>query len=204
VLGGLQLGYNYQFNRNWLVGLETDFDGTGMKGSGSMSDSAGAFFSSPGERIDWFGTVRARLGYLPADNLLVYVTGGLAYGDVERTGAFTVLPGNGVAFSNNGTGFACHAGPGVSIVNGVVITSPTCFAGASRDIATGWTLGGGLEYAFSQRWTVKAEYLYVSLGGKSVNEIGAPNPNSTTPSSVNASFSHTNFNVARVGVNYRF
>src|SRR5262245_2915454 len=37
ILGGVQVGYNYQFNRNWLVGIEADFDGTSMKGSGSIS-----------------------------------------------------------------------------------------------------------------------------------------------------------------------
>ena len=37
VLGGLQLGYNWQLSDNWLVGLETDFDWSGMKGSGSSS-----------------------------------------------------------------------------------------------------------------------------------------------------------------------
>jgi outer membrane immunogenic protein len=38
-LGGLQLGYNWQFNRNWRVGLETDFDWSEMKGSGSSTGS---------------------------------------------------------------------------------------------------------------------------------------------------------------------
>ena len=36
-VGGFQFGYNWQFQRNWLVGLETDFDWSGIKGSGTES-----------------------------------------------------------------------------------------------------------------------------------------------------------------------
>src|SRR5690606_24811901 len=68
VLGGVQAGYNYQFNPNWLVGVETDFNWTNIKGS-SQTVTGGAFNVTETfkERIDWFGTVRARLGYLPTE-----------------------------------------------------------------------------------------------------------------------------------------
>ena len=88
VLGGLQLGYNWQLNRNWLVGIETDANWSGIKGSGSFTNiepfALIPFQNTSEEKIKWFGTLRARLGYLPTDNLLAYVTGGLAYGRVER------------------------------------------------------------------------------------------------------------------------
>ena len=83
VIGGLQLGYNWQINRELLLGVETDFDWSGIKGSSITPYApfgASGFVSSFDERIKWFGTVRGRLGYLPTDNLLAYVTAGFAYG----------------------------------------------------------------------------------------------------------------------------
>lgn len=191
VIGGVQAGYNYQINRNWLVGLEADFEWSGMKGSASASLAGGLLTAPVDEHIKWFGTVRARLGYLPAERLLAYVTGGFAYGQVERTGSLFLPAGilsvSVLPFSSTCTG-----------------TGVTCFAGSSRDTALGWTLGGGLEYAFRQNWTIKAEYLYVSLDGPSVTETATlvlvPG---TNPVSYNAN-SRANFNVARAGVNYRF
>lgn len=91
VIGGLQLGYNWQFNHNWLVGIETDFDWSGIKGSGSSSglvNGLSPFTASVEERVKWFGTVRARLGYLPMDSLLAYITGGFAYGRVDQSGKY--------------------------------------------------------------------------------------------------------------------
>jgi outer membrane immunogenic protein len=198
VLGGLQIGYNWQFNRNWLIGLETDFDWSGMKGSGStggvIATMGGStpFTATADEHINGFGTIRARLGYLPTDNLLAYLTGGFAYGKVEHTGAYIVNGITSIAVTNI-TSFAC-AGSGA-----------TCFSGSSSRMATGWTVGGGLEYAFWQKWSLKAEYLFVSLDSKSLTETALvlPGPG-TLPASFSANFNRTNFNVARVGLNYRF
>lgn len=197
VIGGLQLGYNWQFNRNWLAGLETDFSWSGMDGSGSNSHIVNGgpgglipFTQTVSESIKWFGTVRARLGYLPTDNLLAYVTGGFAYGRVEHTGTYTDT-GNSYGIANGTFSFLCTSGV-------------ACFAGSSSKVATGWTVGGGVEYAIWQHWTLKAEYLYVSLEGKSITETALAFTPGETPSSFTAHFNRTNFNVARVGVNYRF
>jgi len=193
-LGGLQFGYNWQFNRNWLVGVEADFDWSGIKGSVSKT------FSLPGggpsvtsavdEQVKWLGTVRARLGYLAADNLLAYVTGGFAYARVDHSGSYVNNSGAGILGVLGGFGFFCAGGA-------------TCFNGSSSNIATGWTAGGGLEYAVWKSLSVKAEYLYVSLDGKSATEI-APPFGIFLPVSFNTNFSRNNLNIARVGVNYRF
>jgi outer membrane immunogenic protein len=199
VLGGLELGYNWQLSRQLLVGLETDFDWSNIKASGASNNPAG--FGSPiapvSERLNWLGTVRARLGYLPIDNLLTYVTGGFAYGQIEQSGTY--------GYANTGSSRQ-SAGSGTSVSCGANAGAPTCFSGTGTDTATGWTLGGGFEYAFWQRWSVKAEYLYVSLGGNhSLNEsalvLSGPG---TAPSSITANFNRMNLNVARLGVNYRF
>ena len=56
----------------------------------------------------------------------------------------------------------------------------------------GYTLGGGLEYAFDDAWTMKAEYLFINLGHKTLSSGGVSTV--ATPS----------FQTVRVGVNYRF
>ena len=94
-IGGGQLGYNYQWN--WLVlGLETDFQGTDIEGSDRVDGFAG--FTAPPtnpdrfleahERMQWLGTVRGRIGFAPICRLLIYGTGGLAYGNVDLNNPF--------------------------------------------------------------------------------------------------------------------
>jgi outer membrane immunogenic protein len=202
VIGGFQLGYNWQFDRNWLVGLETDFDWSRMKGSGSsawlfaVNDTTNVPFTAiADEHIKWFGTVRARLGYPPTDYLLVYATGGFAYGKVEHSPGSVVNTSPTVSFAIGGGGFHMSCQP-----------SSACYAGPSlSDVAKGWTVGGGLEYAIWSRWTLKAEYLYISLPGNSTTETAVLfDAINFRPTSLNVAFSRTIFNVARVGMNYRF
>lgn len=63
------------------------------------------------------------------------------------------------------------------------------------DAAFGWAIGGGLEWAFEERWSVKAEYLYVDLG--------EPDIDGTADISDDVSTSPFDFSVVRLGVNYR-
>jgi outer membrane immunogenic protein len=71
--------------------------------------------------------------------------------------------------------------------------------GGSSDIKTGWTIGGGMEYALNRNWTVKAEYLYVDLGKVSYTSAvpGVANTTGTHESDITM---HT----ARLGINYKF
>ncbi len=94
--GGGQAGYNYQAG-NWVYGLETDFnyDGTDDSSGGPLGFRAPAPPGGPvglprptytvTQQLDYFGTLRGRLGCTPADRLLFYVTGGLAYGYVSSS-----------------------------------------------------------------------------------------------------------------------
>jgi outer membrane immunogenic protein len=91
VVGGGQIGYNYQFSPWLVVGLETDFQGTSIGSSGANNAWAIAWagwggWSADTARINWFGTVRGRAGVtFPGwSQLLVYGTGGFAYGEVQR------------------------------------------------------------------------------------------------------------------------
>jgi outer membrane immunogenic protein len=153
------------------------------------------------QQVNWFGTVRARLGYLPTSNLLLYATGGLAYGGVHESAnvGFTATNvGSGIGIG--GFSFACSS-PGLTGPGGW--PGPTCFAGSQSRTSAGWAAGGGAEYQFSSNATLKLEYLYVNLGSNSFN-LTAQGTLGGTPSFLRASFGDAAFNLVRLGVNYRF
>lgn len=194
-LGGVHVGYNRQVGGAWLVGVEADFDASGVKGSGATNGVFAPYYTAPfnaplQQRVDWLGTLRARLGYLPASNLLAYGTAGFAYGRVVQSGSWDT----NVPFSFGG---------GAHTVN-CFGANPSCFAGSSRHVATGWTAGGGLEYAVLRDWTLRAEYLYVSLAGDSTRETVLGDTTGALPSSFNVLGGRINLNIARVGLSYQF
>ncbi len=86
VVGGFQAGYNKQYG-TFVLGLETDFDLTSIENT-----TAGV-----STKLPWFGTTRTRLGFLVNPALLLYGTGGVAYGRVEESvpGASVKVPGVG-------------------------------------------------------------------------------------------------------------
>jgi outer membrane immunogenic protein len=196
VNGGFQAGYNWQFNRNWLAGFEADFSFADMHGSGSSGFNLGGlptlpFSTAAEEKTNWFGTLRARFGYLPTDNLLVYATAGFAYSRSEYA----------VSYNNNSsTPFISNSGS----FSSVCAAQATCFAGSSARTATGWTAGGGAEFALWQNVTLKAEYLFVSLDGNSFSAMATEVYPGYEPASMAASFDRTILHVTRVGLNYRF
>ena len=87
-IGGGQIGYNYQFG-NVVFGIEDDFSFAGISGasatSGTIRLASTPFTLTEKQTLDWIGTLRARLGVKPADRLLVYGTGGIAYGRVKTS-----------------------------------------------------------------------------------------------------------------------
>jgi outer membrane immunogenic protein len=199
-VGGFEAGYNWQWS-SWLWGVEADFSLAGMNGraSGTSVISATRTQSTTAEQnTDWYGTVRGRAGWLATPNLLLFGTGGFAYGRVDGSANY-VMTGTGFPASfgfSGGTSFTCLA-------SGV-----PCLVGSSSAIRTGWTAGGGVEWLLDQHWSAKVEYQFVDLGTETVritavalepaNIIGP-----TTPASFNAAF-HDRFNVVRFGLNYRY
>ncbi|WP_412774291.1 outer membrane protein [Nitrobacter sp.] len=101
IIGGGQIGYNWQAG-NIVYGLETDFQGS------TQEDNKTCFGCAPSASLDfnaklqWFGTVRGRLGYAIGPSLF-YATGGFAYGNVK-----TAI--NEVSFSDTRTGWTVGAG----------------------------------------------------------------------------------------------
>ena len=209
IIGGAQIGYNWQRDK-WVFGLEADIQGSGQAGNGSAVCAGGtatvlnslcavghrgdtAPFNVPAfpvtstlaESLDWFGTVRGRIGGLVDPKVLLYATGGLAYGEVSA--------------SNTVGGFNITGPQGV---NGSTIT-PFAAGYSNSSLRVGWTLGAGVEGVISGNWTAKLEYLYIDLGnvsGSFVTPLIAPSGAFATSSYS----SHITDNILRVGVNYRF
>ncbi|UGY00211.1 outer membrane protein [Bradyrhizobium quebecense] len=179
--GGL-LGYNYQLDRI-VLGVEADFNYADLKSSRGGSTVV-TFFHSPTEsfnfqstsNIDWFGTVRGRIGFVPTERLLIYGTGGLAYGEVRTHIA------NSEVFSN---GFS------------------RLWLGDNSDVRVGWTAGGGLEYAFTNNWTLRGEYLYVDLGSSGATATFQGTDPLQSQIRYNAS-RENKFSVARAALSYKF
>jgi outer membrane immunogenic protein len=200
--GGFQAGYNWQVNR-LLVGLEADIQGSSIHENTTASSVVGAGIianTSTEQQLRWFGTARARLGFLPTSNWLVYGTGGFAYGQIdERVNVgFGGVFNGGVTTGISGFGAAC-----------VVPGSPSaasCFVGTSSRTASGWTAGAGTEWLVTRNVTFKAEYLYASLGsGDSFNVVSQTTPGpGAAPSSFRATWGAANLNLVRVGFNYIF
>lgn len=129
-LGGGHVGYNYQFDRI-VAGLEGDFEVANVNGS-QISPAYGVNYTSR-TQMDYDGSLRLRAGY-SFDRLLVYGTGGLAYGRVR-------------------TDYGCEGC--------VVLASGLSAIDGDR---WGWTIGAGVDYAATDKISVNLEYRYTDLG----------------------------------------
>jgi outer membrane immunogenic protein len=190
---GGQIGYNWQFAKNWLAGIETDnqgLSGTGSSGSVSRMALAGlpntlGQSTSVSSSVEYLGTVRGRLGFLYTPTLLVYGTGGLAYGTVKAE--------TGISES----------------LRGPAIVAPPAWngTGAFSDTHFGWTAGAGFEWMFFPNWTTKVEYLHYDLGSVTyeltplVTNAAAAAPFTANSLQSTASFSG---DIVRAGLNYKF
>jgi outer membrane immunogenic protein len=141
--GGGQIGYNWQYSPLIVVGLEADFQGAAESDSDNLSQPfhlgavTGTALTNYTTKIDWFGTVRGRIGYVWGNGqLLSYVTGGLAYGEVNLEGTNTVVTGATFGHSQVNTGWVVGYG-------------------TEGHLPGNWIPGN---------WTWKIEGLYMDLG----------------------------------------
>ena len=192
VLGGLQLGYNRQFG-NMVWGVEGDWAWSGQRDTlqnqnfiaSSVVVAPTTLNYSDEQKISWLSTVRGRLGFTH-DCFLWYLTGGVAFGEVQSSYAFQTTP-----------------------VGAANVFGPAAGAATFSATKTGWTLGGGVETSLawlgmSSHWSTKLEYLYVDLGSVT-NTFSVPGA-AAAPGTIYTASSSSSIHdhIIRVGVNYRF
>lgn len=184
--GGLEAGYNWQAG-SIVFGVEGDVDY--LSGNNNLDGTfvSPAFFqpmfpnySLAGGNSHIFGTIRGRLGFA-VDRALFYVTGGAAFGGNRAPTTLTFLmPG------------------GIACVPGCTFTSSN-----SNNSNVGAVLGGGMEYAFSDNWSAKIEYLHTFYGHGNVVYA-----NGQSFGGVPQTFTLSNYsldtNIIRAGLNYKF
>jgi outer membrane immunogenic protein len=194
-IGGGQIGYNWQFYNSFVAGVEADIQGVAYS-SGAVTaigvapvfaNDTGLSFTQARKNLDYIGTVRGRLGWLFTPTLLVYGTGGLAYGGVSLNTNISSFELEGAFGALNSAGFG---------------------AAAYSDTRVGWTAGGGLEWMFMPNWSAKVEYLYYDLGTVSLGAPVVAGFNAVGGALDWAYAANTrarfNGNIVRAGVNYHF
>jgi outer membrane immunogenic protein len=197
IFGG-QVGYNW-VGSGWLFGFEGDLQWSGEKGRATFTCATTALpgiviggVCVPGvtaglpagftgatltleQHIQWFGTLRGRAGWLVTPSVLLYATGGLAFGSIRSSGALTSI------------------GPNLQIVSSLFSNTKT---------NAGWTIGGGIEGHLGGNWTGKLEYLYMDLGSVT-NQVTLITIQPVTGIGANISSRITD-HVLRAGINYHF
>jgi len=169
LVGGGQIGCDYQFAPGWVIGIEGAALGAGLKG-----DVVDPFKTSKGAPInlhaktDFLASVTGRVGW-GWDRVLLYAKGGVAWADDHYSA----------------TGVGCGS------------ICPTPFDFAASETRTGWTVGGGLEWAFAGPWSAKVEFAYYDFGTRSVNLTDPVF--GVTPADIKQ-----RIETVTVGINYRF
>lgn len=189
--GGLHLGYNWQPSRSFVFGFEGDFtwlssrDQTGSASNqitgdaywqcnyctpGTSSSSSTAYdWTSVGEgqnststKVEqrWLSTIRARAGGLVTDRLMVFGTGGLAFADVKvatkNTRSYTLE-----VETDDSTPTGTPGDPTPSQLYG---TTTQTWSDETDQNRFGYAVGGGMEYALTDNWLIRGEYIYYNLG----------------------------------------
>jgi opacity protein-like surface antigen len=171
-LYGAHAGYNWQFGRA-VSGLEIDFSATDIKGANAVSDTATTITLQ--DNVKYLGSARARVGWLPTDNILLYGTAGLAWERLDVTRDSTTVLANPA---------------------GLQVTSDR----TPLD-KFGWVAGVGAEAMLgSPNWIGRVEYLHYDLGQI---QAGSTWVATAQPSTIWTAGSQT-IDVVRAGVSYKF
>jgi outer membrane autotransporter protein len=157
------LGYNYQMGR-FVTGIEADFGASDGRGAKSCPNQA--YYSCESD-LNHLATITGRLGYAWG-RALIYAKGGWAAGEVEAR---------------------AHLNTGTTVTRFDTYAAPV----TTRNWETGWTVGGGMEFALTDKWSGKAEYLHYELGAETFH---------TTVSDRSRPEIATQGDIVRVGVNY--
>lgn len=152
-IGGIHAGYNWQAG-NYVFGIDATASALAGESNdrytisaatligedlAAITDPVDGFESDWSRSVEWLATAKGRLGYLVNPRAFLYVTGGLAVGEVRSDVSYTGLVDQGV---------------------------PTLVSVSadSRETQVGYAVGGGAEAALTDRLSIRAEYLFVDLG----------------------------------------
>lgn len=187
-IGGAFIGWNWQAGR-LLLGVEGDVSAMPLDisvGGTAQTVNEGlynegipsVFTMMTTVSTDWLATTRGRIGFLPTPGLLLYGTAGLAATELTVTNSFRDNFDNGV-----GTGNREYS--------------------RNSQFRTAFVVGGGAEWAFAERWTLRTEYLFTDLGSISTTGISTylpqvPNSNPIT------STADLRVHIVRLGLAYGF
>jgi outer membrane immunogenic protein len=223
---GGQAGFNWQSGL-WVAGIEADFQQSRQRGRAATLNCAGgvcnpaiaAFgLDAPvsarmAQKLEWFGTLRGRLGVTPTPESLLYATGGLAIGRIKTSGSITgssltLTPGviEGVTevlvpdVDPEGNPIEVLVQVPIEIPTVTASTSPATSSFVSHTTKAGFAVGAGAEVRLAGNWTGKVEYLYLDFGRVAT---ATTNPLNSTPLAINFDSRVTN-HIARVGLNYKF
>jgi len=193
--GGGQIGYNWAWpgagaaGYGWLLGVEADIQGASLRGNsgtlsvGEVGEPGDVSSFTADSRLNWFGTLRGRVG-VTSGPVLFYGTGGLAFGGVK----------NNLLVSFNDTTDCGFASCAVTALN------------STSNNQWGWVAGAGIEWMFAPNWSLKGEYQYIDLG--SVTQTATALVTTDRAGEVEGVTAvrrqNERFNTVRIGVNYHF
>jgi outer membrane immunogenic protein len=171
---GIQAGFNWQLNQ-WLAGFEADIAASNIKGTG---------------RVDGVtlrdGTGGSPLTFVSANQTINYLATGRLRLGMLATDNLLIFATGGLAYANMKYSGQFHL-------------TAADYIGSDSVSRSGWTAGAGLEYRFTDAWSVKAEYLYLNLGSRSLLTTS-----NTVPGFQSQFDFTTRGSLVRVGANYKF
>lgn len=175
-------------------------------GSNSFNYNAGpiSYGYDVGSSDGFFGGLQAGYNFQFANNVVVGVEADLDFADMSSDNLLVGGPLSGFGTSSKVDNFGAIRGRlGYAVdrflpyFTGGAAWANTSFTGpwgvSNDDTRWGWTIGGGAEYALTNNWTIKAEYLYLDLGDKSIDYAGGTSASSGLT-----------MNTVKAGVNYKF
>jgi outer membrane immunogenic protein len=171
-VGGAQLGVNYQFRGGVVIGAEAMFDWFTVS------------HNNPVTATDPTNTVAANIGTIDA-RWLTTVTGKLGYA-WDRV----------LLYGKGGGAWVATTSPSISIAGG----GPASFSSVNNTTTSTWTVGFGLEWAFSGNWSARAEYDYIALPNQSLTVA----PGAPTFGGDVISFNNRNLSIFTAALNYKF
>lgn len=174
-IGGVQYGCQQQFGQ-WVVGLDSDFVFTNLKESLTVSHGP-----APGPVAPYTETLTQDVSWLSNtrlrlgyswDRWMVFAAGGLASGRIKSS---YVLDPAAAGFD---------------------------YVGSDKKTRYGWTVGGGVEYALTDNWFLRGEYMFVDLGSR--DYFSPINPSTPGQPSFWNTDVETRAHVVRAALSYRF